>query len=321
MRVLITGMGGELGTRVANMLEADAQVDAILGIDLDPPRRRLYRAEFHRVDPRNRERMDEVIRGFEPTALVHIGIYEPYARSSPRAAVARTASGTIAALAAAAEAGSLDRIVVRSGIEVYGRRRGSPVRPDEGVTPDPSTPFGHSLLHAEHVAAETGRALDTPVTLVRFAPLVGPHFPSPLGRLLRLPAVPFSVLADPPFSVTHQEDAAAALVAALHAAVDGPLNVCGPGAVTASQAARLGGRVAVPMVGPVWRSARLLAELAGAPVPEHVSELLLRGRTADGSRAIEVLGLHPPRTTHDVVRHLYEWGEIAYLTTERMEAA
>ena len=54
MRILITGMGGELGTRVAQLLEAERWVDALAGMDIDPPRRRLKRADFHRIDPRNR---------------------------------------------------------------------------------------------------------------------------------------------------------------------------------------------------------------------------------------------------------------------------
>jgi UDP-glucose 4-epimerase len=316
MRVLITGMGGELGTRVTNLLEAQDDVDTLLGVDIDPPRRRLVRAEFHRIDPRNRDRTRTVIRDFDPTVLVHLGVYEPYARSSPRAAVARTASGAVGALSAAVVSGRLEQIVVRSGIEVYGRRRGRPVRPDEEVQPEPSTAFGHSLLHVESTAREMGRTADVPVTLLRFGPLVGPHFPSPLGRLLRLPLVPFAP-GDPPFSVLHHEDAAAAVLAALRQPHDGPVNVVGPGAVTASQAARIGRRVPVPIVGPGWRGARTLAELAGAPVPEHVQELLRRGRTADGSLAAAVLGLGPCRTTAAVVQRLYEWDEIVYEASPR----
>ncbi|HEY5153166.1 MAG TPA: NAD-dependent epimerase/dehydratase family protein, partial [Acidimicrobiales bacterium] len=115
MRVLITGMGGELGTRLANQLDHDPQVEAVLGLDIDPPRRR-HSGEFHRVDPRDRDRTTALIHGFEPTALVHLGVYEPYARSSPRSAMERTAAGTITAVTAAVDAGGLDRIIVRSGI-------------------------------------------------------------------------------------------------------------------------------------------------------------------------------------------------------------
>ena len=37
MRVLVTGMGGELGTRVAQLLEARTDVDEIVGVDFVPP--------------------------------------------------------------------------------------------------------------------------------------------------------------------------------------------------------------------------------------------------------------------------------------------
>lgn len=315
MRVFITGMGGELGTAVAQQVEDDPSIDAVAGVDLFPPRRRLLRAEFHRVDPRNRERMTTIIRAFAPTALIHLGVYEPYSRSSPRAATARTVAGTVATLEAAVTSGRLDRIVVRSGIEVYGRRRGAPLRPDEEVPPAPSSSFGHTMLYVEQVSRETGTRVGVPVTLLRFAPIVGPHVPSPLGRLLRLPAVPFSPLADPVFSVTHQQDVVAAFVAALREPIHGALNVVGPGAVTASQAARLGGRLPVPVVGPGWRGAKALAQLAGAPVPDHVHELLVRGRTADGSRLVETLGIRVQHRTPDVVRQLYAWEPIEYLST------
>jgi len=309
MRVLITGMGGELGTRLANQLDTDPAVEAVFGLDIDPPRRR-HRAEFHRVDPRDHETTTRLIRGFEPTALVHLGVYEPYARSSPRSAVERTAAGTLAAVSAAVDAGRLDRIVVRSGIEIYGRRRGAPARPDEDVRPDPTSPFGRQLLHVERVCTEGGLHAAAPVTSLRFAPLVGPSFPSPLGRYLRMPVVPFRALGDPPFSLLHQSDAAAALLAALRRPVDGPVNVVGAGAVTASQAARVGRRLPMPTMGLGWTSARLFSELAGAPVPDHVHELLTRGRVADGSRAFERLGVRPERSTPEVVEDLYAWSEI-----------
>ena len=320
MRVLITGMGGELGTRLANQLDAEAGVEAVLGLDIDPPRRR-HQAEFHRVDPRDRDKTTALIHRFQPTALVHLGVYEPYARSSPRSAVERTAAGTLTAVTAAVDAGHLDRIVVRSGIEVYGRRRGAPVRPDEDVRLDPTSPFGHQLVHVERVCAEGGLHAAIPVTCLRFAPLVGPSFPSPLGRYLRMPAVPFRAVGDPPFSLLHQTDAAAALLAALHRPIDGPVNVVGPGAVTASQAARLGRRLPIPTMGIGWASARLFSELAGAPLPDHVHELLTRGRVADGSRAGELLGVRPERSTPDVVEELYAWAEVVRVGPQSTEEA
>jgi UDP-glucose 4-epimerase len=308
-------MGGELGTRVALMLEADERVTAIMGVDLEPPRRHLRRAQYHRVDPRNRERSLEVIADFTPTVLVHLGVYEPSARSGPRSATVRTAVGTIAALDACVDAGTLEAVVVRSGIEVYGRGPHTPVRPDETVPPDPTCSYGESLLHAERVARDGAGRAGVPVTLLRMAPVVGPHFPSPLGRVLRLPAVPVPVpvLGHARFCVLHQEDAAAAVVAAVQRRPDGPVNVVGGGAVTPLEAVRLGGGVPVPTWGPGWRLAAAATELAGAPLPDHVVELLTKGRLADGDRVRDLLGTAPRHTTPEVVAHLHEW---AALTTE-----
>ena len=313
MRVLITGMGGELGTRIANLLERDSRVEAVVGIDVEPPRRRLHRAEFHWIDPRDAAATAQLVREVEPTALVHLGIYEPFARSSPRSAVERTSSGTVALLDAFAGTTGLDRVVVRSGIEVYGRRRRSPLCPDEDVRPDPTTPFGHVLRFAEDRVREFADAAGIPATLLRCAPIVGPHFPSPLGRLLRMPVVPFSVGGDRPFSVLHQEDAARAIVASLRGPFDGPVNVVADGAVTVSQAARIGGRWPVPVGGPGWRPTAALAELLGAPVPEHIHELLCRGRAADGGRCGERLGVTPRYTSRQVIHALFDWADVTYL--------
>lgn len=311
MRVLITGMGGELGTRVANLLEGDETVTDILGLDLFPPRRRIFRSEFHRVEPGDRRKAVRLVRDFDPEVVLHVGIFEPHSRTSPTEARLGTAASAVSVLGAAASCPSLQAIVVRSGIEVYGRRRGAPTRPDEAVDPDPTSPFGHSLAHVEQVADEAGQVAGVPVTKLRLGPIVGPSIPSPLGRYLRLPAVAVDPLSELPFSLLHQEDACQAMVAAATAGHDGPLNVVGAGAVTATQAVLMGRRIPIPVIGPGWVLAAAAAELLGAPLPPHSRELLTRGCTADGTLAREVLGLDP-RTTHEVITQLYRWDTVAH---------
>ncbi|HYI62551.1 MAG TPA: NAD-dependent epimerase/dehydratase family protein [Acidimicrobiales bacterium] len=320
-RVLLSGMGGELGTRVTNLLEADPSVEAIVGLDVAPPRDRIPRAEFHLVAAHDRDRIARIVADVEPTAVVHLGTFEPDARVGRRQAATMTEALSVATLGAAARSPALDRIVVRSGIEVYGRPRGGPHRPDETVEPRPTTAWGRTLARLEEMATRAAQAADVPLCTLRVAPVVGPHVPSPLGRYLRLPAVPVSAVADPPFSLLHQEDASAAVVRALASGLDLTVNVVGPGAVTPTQAVRLGGRVPLPTVGPGWLAARLACELVGAPLPAHVVELLLRGRAADGALGQEVLGLAPVRSTEAVVRDLYEWAEVVHLPVADRDAA
>ncbi len=67
-----------------------------------------------------------------------------------------------------------------------------------------------------------------------------------------------------------------------------------------------------PILGPELRLIRPIAELLGSPVPPHVLELLHRGRTADGTLASDVLGVHS-RSTVEVVKDLYEWATVTQL--------
>jgi len=304
MRVFVTGAGGELGHRVVGILEADPQVDAIAGIDLTPPPRNFRRANMTVIDPRERRRQVASVQRFAPTAIVHLGVYEPDAWSSASLATERTRTATLAVLGAAADLGGLDRIVVRSGLEVYGRGPGMVSVPDEDVPPDPRAPFGRSLVDVERLAAATGHRVGASVASLRLAPVHCPGAPSPLGRLLRLPVVPVAPMVDPMFSLLHVDDAADAVVAALRVGHRGPLNVVGSGAVSVLQAVLLGRRLPVPVFGPGWILARAVASAAGAPIPDHHIELLRRGRTADGARARQVLGLDP-RPTLEVVNGIH----------------
>jgi UDP-glucose 4-epimerase len=321
MRVLVTGMGGELGTRVAQLLEEEPSVTEIAGVDFVPPRRRLRRAEFRRIDPmQQRDRLRDFVLDFAPSIVAHFGVYEPASRMGPAVAAKRTELCTVVALSAAARAGKLERVVVRSGLEVYGRGRNSAAVPDESVPPAPATPYGVSLLQVEAVAAGLARRHGVSVTPLRFAPTVGSHVPSPIGRLLRLPVVPVSATSDPPFQLLHPEDACVAMVRALLSDHDGPLNVVGSDAASPWQAVRLGGRIPMPVAPGLWGFAGRAVDFAGAAIAPHVVELLRFGCTGSGERALEVLGLAPPRPTQQVLTELYEWADIVSLTPTKAVA-
>ena len=86
VRVLVSGMGGELGSRVASLLEDEPWVGSLEGIDVDPPRRRLRRAVFHRIVAGQHDRTVETVTAFNPHIVVHIAVWEPNARANTRVA-------------------------------------------------------------------------------------------------------------------------------------------------------------------------------------------------------------------------------------------
>ena len=314
-------MGSELGSLVASLLESEPWVASLEGIDLDPPRRRLRRALFHRVEPGNRTKVLDLVTRFDPHVVVHVAVWEPDARVNTATARRLTEDAALNILGAAAECPSLQHIVVRSAAEIYGRARNALTRPDETAGVAPTSEFGRMAAHIEATANDVGTRAGVSVGTLRLAPVLGPHVPSPLGRLLRLPAVPFSLLADPPFAVIRDLDAAQALVAAARIGLDQPLNIAAPGAITAWQAILRGRRIPVPLAGPEWAVARRISHLFGAPVPDHVVETLHRGRLVDATRAADVLGLTPEVSTAEVVDSLYAWPSVVRVLPEGAELA
>jgi UDP-glucose 4-epimerase len=319
-RVLVSGMGGDLGSRVAAHLEREGWVGELLGIDTDPPRRRLKRAEFHLASPDDHDRILALVERFNPHVIVHMSVWEPFSRANPKTAKTLTSEAAISTLGAAAESRALESIVVRSGIEVYGRARGAPTRPDESAPIAPTCEFGRSLAEIEITARDIGRRIGVPVAAVRLGSVLGPHVPSPLGRLLRMPFVPFSVLADPPFAVVEDVECARAFVSATERRLDEPVNVLAHGAITVLQAVRRGGRIPVPLVGPDWRLAKVVSGVAGAPIPDHVVETLHRGRLADNGRMGELVGFTSAVTTGDVIDKLYAWPSVIRQPASRQVA-
>jgi UDP-glucose 4-epimerase len=307
LRVLITGMGGELGSLVASLTELEPWAGEILGIDIDPPRRRLRRCDFKLIDPTDVATIGTVISGFAPQILLHLGVYEPEARASAAQAASWTPTSAVAAFEACSRTADLRGVVVRSGIEVYGRPRSAP---DVHTPAIPTTPFGHQLLNVEAGARRLGAARGVPVSICRLAPVIGPHVPSPLGRLLRLPVVPGPLWSDPQFTVLSDHDAAAAIVAAAGRGFSGTLNVAGGGAISLRQTLAVGRRLRAPLIGPQWRLARPLSHMLGAPIPDHVVELLTRGRLVEASNVGDELGIPEPQSAAQVIAALYSWEQI-----------
>ena len=313
-------MGGDLGSRVSALLEDQPWVGELVGLDTDPPRRRMRRAAFHLVSPTDHDRVVDTITAFNPHVVVHIAVWEPYSRANPATARQLTDDAATSILGAAAECRALESLIVRSGTEIYGRAHGAPTRPDESADVDPTSEYGRMLAGIERTAGAIGRRIGVTVGAIRMGTVLGPHVPSPLGRVLRMPAVPFSVLADPPFAVVEDIEVARAFVAAAERRLAEPVNVVANGAITALQAARRGRRIPIPLVGPDWELAKVISGLLGAPIPDHVVETMHRGRLADNSRMDELLGFRPAATTMETIEKLYAWPTVVRIPAQKAVA-
>ena len=73
-------------------------------------------------------------------------------------------------------------------------------------------------------------------------------------------------------------------------------------------------------LGPEWVLASRVSQLMGAPIPEHVVELMHRGRLADGSHLTTALGIEPRLSTPQVIDHLYQWETVVRVPSRAARA-
>jgi hypothetical protein len=83
--------------------------------------------------------------------------------------------------------------------------------------------------------------------------------------------------------------------------------VVADGEISGFAAVRRSRHVPLPLFGPEWTITRRIAHLFGAPVPEHVMEVLHNGRRATSDRCRELLGWAPDIGTNDVIDSLFSW--------------
>jgi UDP-glucose 4-epimerase len=319
-RVLVTGMGGELGSLVASMAERTEWAGDILGFDVDPPRRHLSRSRFVRVEATEHDRIAELVREFNPHVLLHVGVWEPHARLATAQAELCTQLVAKAVFDAAHQTESLETVVVRSGIEIYGAGSYSPEIAIETTPVAPNTTYGNMCVNIEEQATELRTARGVNVCTLRLAPVLGAHVPSPLGRLLRLPAIPYYGLGNPIFSVVEDHDAAEAFILAAQRDADGVVNIVANGAISMLRATSIGRRLPLPSFGPGWWLAQNASSIAGAPMPDHVADLIQHGRLAASNEAAHLLRFAPRHSTNEVVHRLYDWPSVERIPARQQVA-
>ena len=311
-RLLVIGVGSELGSLATSLLERDDRFTDIVGIDVHPPRRRLRRTTFARIEHDDRSTFVRRILAHRPDVIVHLGVWEPHARLGTDDARIATGSYASALCEALTQLDGLSRLVVRSGLEVYGITRG--FSPNETSLVAPTSTYGHMLAELEATTQMAAPATAT-VTTLRFAPVLGAHVPSPLGRLLRLPIVPVDPLSRATFQVLADDDAARAVVHAATHGHHGAVNIAASDSTTIAAVVRQGRRLVAPVVPATWGFASQITTLVGAPLPDHVMELLRHGRTA--MSVVHDHAYQPRHSTADVIDHLFSWPSVVRIAPNR----
>ena len=316
-------MGGELGTRVAQLIEDRPWAGEVVGVDFVPPRRRLRRAEFRRIDPRDRDRLAGVRGRFRPDD--RRALRRLRTRVADDAGVGASSAPSCARsrrLSAAARAGKLEYVVLRSGLEVYGPRRHAVSVPDEDVVPEPRRRTAGRCSRSRRLRRASVCAPASRCARCGTRRSSDRTCRARSGDCCDSPLVPVAAFSDPPFSLLHPDDAArrwslrsttASTARATssgrarprpgrrRASADGcrfPCRPdCGPRVATCRRARR--------------RCDRTACRRADPP----------RSHRRRQSRGRRQLGLTRLTPTQDVLRELFEWADVLPIATNREAVA
>ncbi|MBI3272313.1 MAG: NAD-dependent epimerase/dehydratase family protein [Planctomycetes bacterium] len=250
MRVAITGSSGFIGSRLIAHLAQDADVEAILGLDVTPPREPQPKLTFVQQDVT--KAMEPAFREHRIDAAVHLAfIVDPMHDEARMTEI--NLQGTESFLAAC-DALGVKTIVAASSATAYGGHPDNAVPLVEDRHPlrgNPEYLYSHQKMRMERMFEAFGaKHPDARVGLLRPSIVLGPHVSNFISRMVRN-RVMFAVLgADTPWQFTHEEDAGRAFHHALKHRIHGAYNIGGAGSIQFSEIGKLAGNLILRF--PAW---------------------------------------------------------------------
>src|SRR6266571_3678910 len=304
-RVMITGISRHLAGRLAQRLEADPDVEYIIGVDVEEPEVDLERAEFVRADIRN-PLIAKIIQTAEVDTLVHLSIISTPTRVGGRSAMKEiNVIGSLQLFAACQRAPTLKKLVMKSSTAVYGASPRDPAlfTEDMSAREVPRHGFAKDSVEVEQYVRNFGRRRrDVSLTILRFANFIGSEIETTLTRYFSLPVVPAPIGYDPRLQFIHEEDAEEVLYRATRGHHPGIFNVAADGVVLLSQAIRICGKlplkVPLPLASPV---ANIVRRFGLIDFPSDQIPFLVYGRVADNDRLKNVFGYRPIYTSREAL--------------------
>jgi UDP-glucose 4-epimerase len=306
-RVLITGVSGPLGARLATRLAADPGVEHVVGIDTRrPPAPLAGRITFVEADLRRGE-LAPILAVAAPHVVIHHDITQfPEPGRSRRHLHDLNVIGTLQLLAACSELPGLRQLVVRSAAAIYGSAPDAPAFFTEDLARSATlrTRFQRDIAELERLVDAFARRHPAVVcTTLRLQPVIGTTLDTPIMSLFRSPVVPTFLGFDPRLQLVLDEDALGAVVAAVNVPVRGPVNVAADGTVSLARMLRRLGKRSLPIAAPVYApTVRALAH-AGVvpPIDDDVVGYLRHGRGVDTTRMRAELRFVPTHTTVEAI--------------------
>jgi UDP-glucose 4-epimerase len=308
-RILLTGLSTFWGGRLAQCLERDEAVEAIIGVDRTPPKVELTRTEFVQVAD-SHSLIRRIVDAAEIDTVVDTRLVVDSIVTTPRRAHENNAIGTMNVLAACNGPDSpVRKVVFKSSAHVYGCEQDDPAFFTEDMTRrhPPRTGLERDIVEADNAVRDFAeRKPGVTVTRLRFANGLGPGLRTSWSRLLALPAVPAILGFDPRLQFIHEDDIVGCLEHAVHNELPGVYNCAADGVLALSEVAGLLRKPLAPVLPPVGTGlAAAAANRLGVRLPPEVLRLMRFGRALD-NRLFKATGYRYRYTTRETILRLAE---------------
>jgi UDP-glucose 4-epimerase len=287
-RILVTGLSTYWGGRLAQALEKDPEIEAIIGVDNREPQVELDRTEYVKVGAQH-ALLRRVVEAAEIDTVVDTRLVVDSATTSPPKAHENNVIGTMNILAACSGRQSpVRKFVFKSSTHFYGCEQDDPAFFDEtmGRPHSPGTPIERDIVEAEASLNEFAeRNPDVSVTILRFANVLGPAVRTSHIDLFSLPAVPMILGFDPRYQFVHEDDVVHGLEHAVQNTLPGVFNVAADGVLALSEVAGVLGKPYAPVL-PPWGTGLVAGVLRrlGLEIPPEMLNQLRFGRGVDNRR-------------------------------------
>ena len=307
--VVVDGVASYWGGHVAERLVAEPDLH-VIGLDTAPPRQSSG-LDFIQVDIRN-PLLVELLKEEQVDTYLHLAFLE--SDRPVEKVFDYNVMGTMKVLSACAEAG-VKRVLLKSSTLVYGAQSTNSAFLYEDHPLNAKRNYGtvRDLVEIENFcSAFRGQWPEVKLTILRFAPIIGPTVETALTRFLRDDTAPMLLGFDPVMQLIHENDVVSALTYAAVSDVTGTYNVAASGAMPLYKLTGLAGKLPLPVLHPI---AYLGESFLGPQFTVMDFDYLRYPCVGDLQRMRDELGFQPVYTAEEAVR------EFATLRKEKATAS
>ena len=237
--VAVTGCNSYFASTLLPRLEADPEVDTIVGIDIVPQNNRGGKIRFKTADVRSHQTA-KLLKGAD---IVYHLAFVVSDFQDEAAARDINVNGSRNVFRACVQHG-VRKVIYASSMTVYGARPDTPpgLTEDAPLFEHADSPYNSCKIEVERIARQiVGKAPGTILTILRAGLLCGPHINNMFSRLWerRIAAMPLN--RHPHLQLIHEEDLAEAMELARKIDLPGVFNVCADDTIATRWAFRAAG--------------------------------------------------------------------------------